>query len=100
MTDDIITFADALADFRRERTLQDEFETTEDIVRRINQRVSAERNHFRAAILEMAADEVSDQEVRQRLRRLAENILLRKAAYAEWQKGYRASASFPPRSVP
>ena len=81
--------AEALAAFRYERTCH-VGETTDDMVRRINARVSGELRYLRGCIIELGTGEAPDHEVRQRLRHLADAILVRKAAYAEWLKEYRA----------
>ena len=86
--------AEALDAFRHERTCQ-VGETTEDVIRRIRDRVSAELHRLRDSIVELGTGEIPDHEVKQQLARLAEGILIRRAAYAEWRKEFRASTGAP-----
>jgi hypothetical protein len=94
MTDDIPSMAEALDAFRRERSCQIG-ETTDDLIRRIRDRVSQELHYLRDRIVELGTSEIPDHEVKQQLARLAKGILIRRAAYAEWRKEYRASIGAP-----
>ena len=94
MTEVVPSMAEALDAFRRERSCQIG-ETTDDVIRRIRDRVSSELHHLRDRIVELGTGETPDHEVKQQLRRLAEGILVRRAAYAEWRKEFRASTGAP-----
>ena len=91
MTDEPIpSLAEAMAEFRREREPQPG-DTLDSIVRRVRDRVSAELHDLRACIVELGTGDISDAEIRRRLGRLAERILVRKAAYEEWRRARLAA---------
>ena len=97
MSDDIQAVAEVLAEIRLERTPRKgehhwEFEARLEEMR---QRSMAEYGRLRDRIVELATSDAPDREIRQQLKQLAEGILVRRAAYAEWRKEFRASTRAP-----
>ena len=87
--------AEMIAEIDRERTPQPG-EVWDEFNKRMHDRNATELKFLRECIVELANDELSDPDVRQRLKKLADRILLRKAAYAEWRKAYQARVrAFP-----